>query len=351
MNSFYPSQGYPQTAQNVANNEAKAERQCWGQTLSVIFVLLGIFAIISLALSPYFANLFVYNSTIILANVSFVAFHLLAIFKSDYLKGKPSFLKLLPLLALPVLCFIVDLVLALQKMYGRALGVTIMISLIINGIKFSAFYFMYSADDDSGSCCLCSKPWIHKRAYNPYDQKPYMPPQGFAPYGYAPQGYPSRGYAPQGYPTSYQPSPYHPQQGYPPQGQVPQQGHPPQGQVSQQGHPTQSQVPQQGAYAAQGYPPQNASYHPQQGYPPQGQVPQQGYPPQGQVSQQGHPTQSQVPQQGAYAAQGYPPQGQVPQQGYPPQGQVPQQGYPPQGQDSQKTSAISPQILQEKNNP
>jgi hypothetical protein len=305
MNSFYPSQGYPQTAQNVANNEAKAERQCWGQTLSVIFVLLGIFAIISLALSPYFANLFVYNSTIILANVSFVAFHLLAIFKSDYLKGKPSFLKLLPLLALPVLCFIVDLVLALQKMYGRALGVTIMISLIINGIKFSAFYFMYSADDDSGSCCLCSKPWIHKRAYNPYDQKPYMPPQGFAP----------------------------------------------QGQVSQQGHPTQSQVPQQGAYAAQGQLPQNASYHPQQGYPPQGQVPQQGYPPQGQVSQQGHPTQSQVPQQGAYAAQGYPPQGQVPQQGYPPQGQVPQQGYPPQGQDSQKTSAISPQILQEKNNP
>jgi hypothetical protein len=290
MNSSYPSQGYPQTAQNVANNEAKAERQCWGQTLSVIFVLLAIFDIILLALNPNFANVFVRNSIKILADVSFVAFHLLAIFKSDYLKGKPSFLKLLPLLALPVLCFIADLINSLQKMYGRAIGVTIMISLIINGIRFSAYYFMYSADDDSGSCCLCSKPWIHKRAYNPCNQKPYMPPQGFAPYGYAPQGYPSRGYAPQGYPTSYQPSPYHLQQGYPPQGQVPQQGHPPQGQVSQQGHPTQSQVPQQGAYAAQGQLPQNASYHPQQ-------------------------------------------------------------GYPPQGQDSQKTSAISPQILQEKNNP
>jgi hypothetical protein len=163
MSSFcpYSSGGYPQNAQNFFNYEIKAERQVWGHILSVILILLGIYDIISMATSPLLDMFIVQYGIEIVANVPFITFHLLAIFKSDYLKGKPSFLKLLPLLALPVLCIVIDFIPYVKNEGGAAF--ILLISFIIHGIRILAYYYMYSADDNSGQWRLIFKPWIHKR--------------------------------------------------------------------------------------------------------------------------------------------------------------------------------------------
>lgn len=202
-------------------------------------------------------------------------------------------MKLAPLLALPMLYFISDIITCIK--YPNKAGVVIVISLIINGIRFISYYSMYSFDDDSGSCCLCSKPWIYKRPHSPYGQYPFMPPHAYVPQGYlAAYGYQAQGY------------------------------------------------PQQGAYVIQAQAQKMA--YPQQGYPTQGQVPQQGaYPTQFQVPQQGYPAQAQTPQQGANVTEKAP----YPQQTYtPPQVQAPQQGFAPQ-----QAASVTPQILPEKQNP
>jgi hypothetical protein len=157
MNSSYPSQGYPQNSQNVATNEIKAKRQVFGHIISVVSLIESIFFIFVIAInlqlqSPkFFLKIF-----LILAFVSASTFHLLAIFKSDYLKGKPSFLKLLPVLAPPLL-FILSLTMS---------------GIIIGAIKFLSYYYMYSTDDNAGYWRLIFKPWIHKRPESAAFQHP-----------------------------------------------------------------------------------------------------------------------------------------------------------------------------------
>ena len=250
MNSK-PFQSYPQTAQKIGFNEPQPERQICAHVISVIMSITGILIAFGGTLVCIANGFNIKDVFCILMGASLASFHLLAMIKPDYLKGKPSLLKLSPLFAFALFSWAFTIALDSHLEMASIVGSGITYILFI-----VAFYFMYGSDDDSKSCCLCFKPWIYKRPailpnYGQYPQQGH-PAQGYPPQGYPPQGYPPQGYAPQGYP---QPPQGYPSQGYPPQVQPP-QGYPPQG------------YPPQG-YAPQGYPPQ--------GYPPQG-YPLQGYP-------------------------------------------------------------------------
>ena len=193
-------QSYPQTAQKIDVNEPQPERQIFAHIISAISCIFGVitaFNNIRLCIAHGVKIQFV---LFILLGISLASFHLLAMIKPDYLKGKPSLLKLAPL-------FVFSLAYGALSRYvkitvnGIKKESPIYISVIIVILFVLASYFMYGSDDDSGSCCLCFKPWIHKR---PAILATYYPQQGYPAQGYPPQGYPPQGYPQQGYPQQQQ---------------------------------------------------------------------------------------------------------------------------------------------------
>jgi hypothetical protein len=199
MNS-QPHRTYPQAAQKVEAPEPIAEKQTCGFVFSVFVIIIcgaRIFAGISNCISQGFEIRFIFE---ILAGLSGLSFQSMALSKPEYLKGKPSLLKLSPLFAYALFgALSTVLVTANPPNKGLIIASAILGSFIV----FAVFYFMYGMDDDSGSFCLCFKPWIHKRPA-------ILPTYGY----YPPQGYPPQGYPPQGYPQ---------QAVYPSQGNAPQQ--------------------------------------------------------------------------------------------------------------------------------
>jgi hypothetical protein len=225
MNS-QPHHTYPQAAQKVEAPEPIAEKQTCGFVFSVLVIIISgarIFAGISGCISQDFEIRFIFE---ILAGISGFSFQSLALSKPEYLKGKPSLLKLSPIFAyalfgaLSAIFSKADMIQVLEGAKPPSKEIIITSAIMIFVIICVVGYFMYGMDDDSGSFCLCFKPWIHKRpailpTYGHYPPQGY-PPQGYPPQGYPPQGYPPQGYPPQGYPQ---------QAAYPPKGSAP-QGHP-----------------------------------------------------------------------------------------------------------------------------
>jgi hypothetical protein len=243
-----PYQAYPQAAQKVEAPEPVAERQICGYIISVISAIsnsIQIYGGISSCILRDFEIGFIFS---ILAGISCLSFQSMALGKPEYLKGKPSLLKLSPLFAfalfgaLSTIFTEVDTSPLTGNKFEAPPKQYIVIAAIISFfVNCAVMYFMYGMDDESGSCCLFFKPWIHKRpAIFPTYAYGQYPPQGYPQQA----AYPPQGYASQGYPQ---------QAAYPPQG------------YASQGYPQQAAYPPQG-YASQGYPQQG---YPQQGYPQQ----------------------------------------------------------------------------------
>jgi hypothetical protein len=188
MNS-QPHHTYPQAAQKVEAPEPIAEKQTCGFVFSTFLIIsscMGIFAGISDCISQGFE---IHSIFKILAAIFLVSFQLMAMIKPEYLKGKPSLLKLSPLFAYALFGALSTV---LETANPPNKGLMIASAILGSFIVFADFYFMYGMDDDSGSFCLCFKPWIHKR-------HAILPTYGhYPPQGYPQQTvYPSQGNAPQ----------------------------------------------------------------------------------------------------------------------------------------------------------
>jgi hypothetical protein len=204
---------YPQSAKPQDTAEKREpERQAWGTIVSIICILIEAYSAYTDVVD--YSGIPVMMALRVLARLSYITFQVLAVTKADYLAGKPSFLALTPGLASHLFIFLSDTYYILNT--PILVNHRLIFSVLLNFIAFTVTYFMYSADDDSGSCCLCFKPWVYKR-----------PVATFIP-GY-PQYPPQPAYYPQGYPPQQQAYPPQ-QQAYPPQQQAyPPQGYPPQG--------------------------------------------------------------------------------------------------------------------------
>lgn len=188
----------------------------WGTILSIFFMLGGLHEAYSDYMSFYRKKVpIVVVAFRILGDLAISIFSFLALIEPGYIGGKPSFKELAPALASPVLYLLGDV--CLIFITSKNVLVDFSNSLLYYFIPFVILYFMYSADDDSRSFCLCSKPWIYKRkrkapSFNPvypkYPPQPFIYPQGYPPQqqAYHPQAYPPQqaypphGYPPQGYP-------------------------------------------------------------------------------------------------------------------------------------------------------
>lgn len=207
-------QAYPQPAQKFSATEPVAERQTCGYIISVIGAIWGFLIIYSGLSACIFLDFQINYVFSALAGISLAGFHVMALSKPEYLKGKPGFMKLAPLLAFSFFDALSSIFTKIDLRPFRELGIeppsfeSTLINAIIGALIIVAIsYAMYGSDDESGSCCLCFKPWIHKR--------PVMPPS-FGQYpGYPPQAYPVQGFASQAYPQQ----PFYPQQqaAHPPQ--------------------------------------------------------------------------------------------------------------------------------------
>lgn len=198
----YPApQVYPQPGMKPAGMsvEPEPEKQCCGYTLAVLGIILGILGgigqISTGALTVGLSG--VERAGYAIAGVGMLieaVFFILIVSKPDYLGGQPAFVKLVPFIIAMLFIHAGSGILSIGSLLGA------LSALISTPISTALAYFMYLGDDDSGSCCLCFKPWIMKRP-----TVVMYPPQ----YGYPPQGYPPQQ---QAYPPQH-----HQQQAYPPQ--------------------------------------------------------------------------------------------------------------------------------------
>ena len=215
----------PQAAQKVDFNEPQPSKQSCGFIVSIIATLMGFIRIyvgISSCFGRDFQIAFIFNA---LSGICLAGFHIMAMSKADYLKGKPALINIAPLFGFALFSSLANLFIKIDLKVYKAFNVDPpsfehkAIQALISGLIISAAsYFIYGADDDSASCCLCFKPWIHKRVFTPAFY-PGLPPQAY-PHQ---QAYPQNlSYPPQAYP---QLNPYPPQV-YPHQQQAPYQGKP-----------------------------------------------------------------------------------------------------------------------------
>lgn len=195
------------------------QRQVWGWILSIFFILAALGGANNDYMSIYRNNVPVLVVGLkVFGDLVFVVFQILALAKPDYLAGKPDMKALAPALASPVLHFLADFCLFITSPKSDISDLSM--NFLLYSILTLILHSMYSADDYSGSCCLCSKPWVYKRPvaafvpkYPQYPPQPAYHPQGYTPqhHAYPPQQPPA--YPPQGYPPQHQ---AYPPQGYPP---------------------------------------------------------------------------------------------------------------------------------------
>lgn len=218
LHQSYPPQVYPLAQLGIkpaGQTEIVPERQCCGYTLAVF----GAIASILTALNNFYLTTidsFEFGDSIIVVDtatriswivvglgyIAWAVFLILAVAKPDYLGGKPKIIKLLPYVIGSVLIF-----------FGGALAnfsVFSLFAIIPFGINITIAYFMFLGDDDSGSCCLCFKPWVMK---TPVPMMYAAPQYGGYPIPYQ-QAYPIP--QQQAYPTPQQQAyPMPQQQAYP----------------------------------------------------------------------------------------------------------------------------------------
>lgn len=200
------SQLYPQiTKPHYAVDNVKPRRQVWGTVLSIIIILVVLCVAFYEFMGFYEGEIPALIAGLdILGDLSLITFQVLALTKPYYLAGTPSSMALAPALAAPVIFFLADIC---YIFFNPALFIVLLtFNFFLHTITLATLYFMYAADDNSGSCCLCAKPWICKRPVTIFAQEypQYLPP---------PQ--------PANYPQEYPPQqPSFPAQGYPPASKV-----------------------------------------------------------------------------------------------------------------------------------
>lgn len=206
MNQQYPPQMMNQAPEPVA------EKQGCGFTIAILGLIGSIFMTLGCASFALFVPAPLYlraaYGAIAFAGIFSGVFYGTILSQEDYLKGKPAITKMWPLWlsSLSILVFYVFVAMFIRN-FAIIPGAVIMVI-----AQLGVYYAMYFMDDDSGSCCLCFKPYIFRKPVMMMDLNYGYPPQGYPPQqGYAPQAYPPQ----QGYPQQGYPPQVHPQQQYP----------------------------------------------------------------------------------------------------------------------------------------
>lgn len=169
-----------QQQQQIKAPEPIAERQFCGYILALIELIF-----LTLATAGAIFRIFQQNDTAGIVTNSLEAlsmlfgalFYYFIVSKPDYLKGKPGIGKMWPLILSSLVRLIswsIDNI--ISKLYYK-IAMFAVIELLVLGVH----YVLYFGDDEGGSCCLCFKPFIHKRPV-----VMYVPTN----YGYPPQAYP-----------------------------------------------------------------------------------------------------------------------------------------------------------------
>ena len=203
--TYYPSlanpQKYPGKPTDPVEEQRVPERRCFGFTLSIFWTIVGIlisFASISGVIygSKKIAFILTFISGIFIAH-----FHISAMREHEYLGGQPGLQKFLSLFT-GIFCFFLGFHLNtpialnahmnLKNVFRFRININTpnFLGALLWILIFSGFsYFIYSQDDDSGSCFLSFKPWNLK----------LVPQMNFSGYGYPLFAYPQPTY-PQGHP-------------------------------------------------------------------------------------------------------------------------------------------------------
>ena len=204
---------------NFVEEQRIPERRWLGHILSILGVILGIVVMLSSASTSGIHSVIsgvkssdelymILGALAVITGFSLSFFHIAALIYPEYLGGQPSLLKILPLLIgisfpLTIAFWVIMDPLGLKfknQTSTTFLFVTAMVYLIISALV----YYVYSRDDDSGSCWLCFKPWNLKRLpqmNSPVYGQPQLYPSVYPQQGYPPQ---RAAYSPQGYPLQQQ---------------------------------------------------------------------------------------------------------------------------------------------------
>jgi hypothetical protein len=158
----------------------KTERQWGGYLLAMliylVFVFLFVFSLrMAMEIKGDLQTFFILSTVSFLPIVVF--FLLIAKDNSEYLVGKPSILKLLPVI-IGSLLLIATSIFGLQNadhmiLYDHGvLEIICKVSLVLAPIFPVLFYFMYFGDDASGSWTLALKPWAFPAGALVFGQPP-----------------------------------------------------------------------------------------------------------------------------------------------------------------------------------
>lgn len=158
----------------------KTGRQWGGYLLAMLIYLVFVFLFAFSARMAIDVNVKGdFQTFFILSAVSFlpivVFFLLIAKDNSEYLVGKPSMLKLLPVIIgslLLIATSIFGLQNADQIFVGDLYPILCKVSLVLAPIFPVLFYFMYFGDDASGSWTLVLKPWAFPAGAPVFGQPP-----------------------------------------------------------------------------------------------------------------------------------------------------------------------------------
>ena len=157
---------------DIVEEQRIPERRWLGHILSILGAILGIAIVIFCIYMIQDDGVndtadMILVSLAIIAGFSLSFFHIAALSKPEYLGGQASFLKILPLLfGISFLLMIVFIFIMAFLGWDKDiistpfLAVIAVVYLIISALV----YYVYSQDDDSGSCWLCLKPWNLKIA-------------------------------------------------------------------------------------------------------------------------------------------------------------------------------------------
>lgn len=143
------------TNQNVAFESPRTiVKQSCGTFVTAFFLLIEALYVINI-----FKNIILYSHRQPFKLISFggallsTYFFARVLFDKEYCSGKPDKTKIWPLAFGLALDFLKSCMVDMYDFVG-----TFILALIFLAIFF-AFRAMYFGDDDSGSCCLCFKPW------------------------------------------------------------------------------------------------------------------------------------------------------------------------------------------------
>lgn len=169
---------YPQVLNKSI--EPVAEKQCFGYTMSIIYLIISLisittnFTLASLVVDFHVSAIY---GLFAIASVFSCIFYGTIIKNESYLKGKPKFYKMWPLIVAS-LCRMISY--TIFSLYFDAI-IVIFVSLIGEVIGLALSFLMYFSDDKSGSCCLFFKPFTFRAPVLIFAPNYDYSPQAFAP--------------------------------------------------------------------------------------------------------------------------------------------------------------------------